>query len=304
MSSNAFRTGAALGLTMSLAAAPAVGGRAAPVVDHEAEVRAWHKDRIARLTSETGWLTVVGLFWLKEGENTFGSAAGNDLVFPGRAPARMGRFTLKGDNVTLTLESGVTVTLGDKPFTGGAVRTDAQGGPDVLKHGSLMFNLIQRGPKVGVRLKDSESEARKAFKGIETYPVRREWRVEARWEPHKEPRKIPVSNVIGMTEPMDAPGVAVFTVGGKEYRLEPVIEEPGANELFFIFADETSRTETYGAGRFLYTSLPRDGKLTIDFNKAYNPPCAFTKYATCPLPPPQNRLALRVEAGEKRYGDH
>ncbi len=296
---------ALLAAAAALAAAPR---KAAPVnapPDLEADVKAWRERRLANLTSEDGWLSLVGLHWLEPGENRFGSAAENKLVFPPNAPARIGAFTLKGGEVTLAVEPGVALKKGGQPFTGGAVKSDASGSsPDVLQLGTLRFFVIKRGEKYGIRVKDSEAETRKKFHGIPTFPVSPTWRVQARWEPFPEPKKIPVPNVLGETEEQPSPGTAVFTVNGAEYRLDPVVE-PGDDKLFFIFWDETGKTDTYGAGRFLYAELPKDGKVTLDFNKAYNPPCAFTPYATCPLPPKQNRLkGLRVEAGEKRYGDH
>jgi len=269
----------------------------------EAETRAWHADRVARLTSEDGWLTLVGLHWLDEGANRFGSAPDNDLVFPAAFPARAGTFTRKGYTVSLVLEPGSSLTLEGKPFTGGALRSDADGKPDTLALGSVRFFLIRRGERLGVRVKDSEAATRKAFHGIPTYAPSAAWRVEGRFEPATTERKISVPNVLGEVEEMVSPGTVAFTLGGKEYRLAPVVE-PGSDQLFFIFADLTNRDETYGAGRFLYTGLPKDGKVVLDFNRAYNPPCAFTAFATCPLPPSQNRLKVRVEAGEKRAGDH
>jgi uncharacterized protein (DUF1684 family) len=272
-------------------------------LDHEAEIRAWQQKRIANLTSEDGWLTLVGLHWLKEGPNTFGSSTDNALVFPAGTPARIGTFTQKGGKVTLSLHKGVSLTRGGQPFTGGQLRSDADGQPDMLALGKLRFYLIRRGERFGIRVKDTESEARKKFHGIPTYPVSTAWRIEGRFEPAPTPRKTAVPTVLGTVEEMTSPGTIVFTVKGKEYRLEPM-QEPGSDQFFIIFADQTNRTETYGAGRFLYAAPPKDGKVVLDFNRAYNPPCAFSPYATCPLPPPQNRLKLRVEAGEKRYADH
>lgn len=273
-------------------------------LDYEAEVRAWHEKRIANLTSEEGWLSLVGLHWLKEGDNTFGSAANNALVFPAGTPGRIGTFTQKDGKVVVKLQPNVSLTLRGQPFTGGELHSDTSGQqPDVLSLGTLRFYVIRRGERFGIRVKDTESPARKKFHGIPTYPVSAAWRIEGRFEPAPTPRKTSVPNVLGLVEEMDSPGTIVFTVNGQEYRLDPV-QEPGSDQLFIIFADQTNRTETYGAGRFLYAAPPKDGKVVLDFNRAYNPPCAFSSYATCPLPPPQNRLKLRVEAGEKRYGDH
>jgi uncharacterized protein (DUF1684 family) len=153
-------------------------------------------------------------------------------------------------------------------------------------------------------MKDKESPLLKEFTGLRWFPVREEQRIEARFVPYTPPKKVPVPNVLGQVESLSSPGYAVVTVGGREVRLDPVLEEPGATELFFIFRDETAKKETYPAGRFLYAAMPKDGKVVLDFNKAYSPPCAFTPYATCPLPPRQNRLPVRIEAGEMRSGHH
>jgi len=171
---------------------------------------------------------------------------------------------------------------------------------DVAKVGRLSLFVIKRSDKYGIRLKDPDSQYRREFHGIESYPAKEEYKVTAKWLP--EPRKIPILNIVGQTEEMDSPGVAVFQLNGQEYRVRPVLETPDAKELFYIFRDQTSAKETYGAGRFLYSAMPAGGQVVLDFNKAYNPPCAFTPYATCPLPPAENRLAVRIEAGEKKYG--
>ncbi|HYO58463.1 DUF1684 domain-containing protein [Archangium sp.] len=270
--------------------------------DIEAETRAWHQKRIANLTSENGWLSLVGLHWLKEGDNRFGSGADNDLVFPAGTPANIGTLTRKSGKVTLTVQPGVSLTRAGQPFMGGELG-DTEGENDVLTLGTLRFYVIRRGDRLGIRVKDPEAQARKQFHGIPTWPVSAAWRIEGRFEPAASPRKMQVPNVLGTVEEMPSPGTIVFQVNGQEYRLDPV-QEPGADQFFIIFADQTNRSESYGAGRFLYADPPKDGKVVLDFNRAHNPPCAFSPYATCPLPPPQNRLKLRVEAGEKRYGDH
>ncbi|QSQ22493.1 DUF1684 domain-containing protein [Pyxidicoccus parkwayensis] len=308
----------ALALSLALHAAPA--NKAAPAQprptadknmtsaapkpaaeDITASTRAWQEQRLKGLQSENGWLTLVGLFWLKEGEQTAGSAPESDLDFPEGTPAKLGTFTRKGNTASFQPAPGVAMTLDGKPFTGGALKSDENGAPDVLKLGSLSLQVILRGDKLGVRVKDSESATRKQFHGIPTYPANAAWRVDARFEPAETPRTIQVPNVLGTEEAMKVPGTLVFTVNGKEYKLTPVEED---DKLFIIFADETNRDATYGAGRFLYADAPKDGHVVLDFNRAYNPPCAFTRFATCPLPPRGNRLAVRVEAGEKRYGDH
>jgi len=281
-------------VSLSLTAAPSSD-------DVAAAARTWHEGRLQRLQSDDGWLTLVGLGWLKEGQNPAGSDGKAAVVFPEGAPARVGTFTRSGVRVSFQPAPGVAVTRGGKPFAGGAVTTDEEGHaePDVFQVGRLRFQVIVRGDRVGVRIKDPEARARKQFKGIPTYPPSARWRLTARWEPSNPPAEIAVPNVLGQVERSPSPGTAVFTVDGKEYRLTPVLEE-GSPDLFFVFADETNRTETYGAGRFLYAEPAKDGTVILDFNRAYNPPCAFSAFATCPLPPKQNRLALRVDAGEKR----
>ncbi len=276
----------------------------AAVEDTAAATRSWHEKRLQNLQSEDGWLTLVGLDWLKEGTNSAGSGKGVDVEFPSDAPALIGTFVRSGSAVTFRPANDTRVSRGGQPFTGGALKTDAGGAkPDVLQVGRFRFHVVARGDRLGVRIKDPEARARKEFKGIPTYAPSAEWRIRARWEPSTPTTSIAVPNILGQVEMMSSPGTAVFTLGGKEYRLTPVLEE-GGSDLFFVFGDETNRTETYGAGRFLYASLPKDGYVVLDFNRAYNPPCVFSPFATCPLPPKQNRLALKVEAGEKRVGSH
>jgi hypothetical protein len=252
---------------------------------YQSEIEAWRQARYKALESEGGWLTLAGLFWLHEGANRFGQDPSNDIVLSD-GPAHAGAFELGDGKVTVTMDGNAR-----------AIRPDS---PDVAKVGRLNLFVIRRGGRYGIRAKDPESAARRDFHGIDHFPVAQSWRFTAKFV--AEPKKVPVLNVLGQTEPMECPGYAVFQVSGRELRLYPVFEEPGAKELFYIFRDQTSGKETYGAGRFLYSGLPQDGKVVLDFNKAYNPPCAFSPYATCPLPPPENRLPVRIEAGEKTYG--
>ena len=286
---------------MLLSTVLALSLSAAPSEDVATATQSWQQDRLKRLQAEDGWLTLVGLGWLKEGTNSAGSDGKADIVFPDGAPKDVGTFTRSGRTVTFQPAAGVSVTRDGKPFLGGPVQSDQEGRakPDIVQVGRLRFQLIDRGQRIGVRIKDPEARARKEFKGIPTFAPSAKWRVIARWEPANPPTEIAVPNVLGEIERSPSPGTAVFTVDGKEYRLTPVLEE-GTPDWFFIFADETNRTETYGAGRFLYAQPAKNGTLILDFNRAYNPPCAFSAFATCPLPPKQNRLAIRVEAGEKR----
>ena len=256
----------------------------AAVSGYQSEIAAWRSEREAKLKADGGWLTVAGLFWLHEGANRFGKADSNDIVLPDGA-AEAGVFQLHDGKVTATVA--------------GQTRAVAPDSADVVKVGRLSLFVIKRSDKYGIRLKDPDSEYRRNFHGIQVYPADEKYRVRAKWV--AEPRMIPILNILGQTEESENPGYAVFHLNGKELRLYPIFEEPGAKELFYIFRDLTTGKETYPAGRFFYSDLPRNGEVVLDFNKAYNPPCAFTPYATCPLPPQENRLPVRVEAGEKTY---
>ena len=276
---------------------------AADTDPYQAEIERWRTQRVERLKRDDGWLTLVGLSWLKPGDNPVGSGRANRVVLPaGKAPERAGSLVLSGGTVTARLEPGSGFIADGQAVTTVALKPDAApDGPTILRRGSVSFYVIVRGKRVGVRVKDSESEARRGFRGIENYAVDPRWRITARLDAYRPPREIAVPNVLGDVTQEPSPGVLVFEVGGREYRLEPVLEE-GEKDYFVIFGDQTNGHETYGGGRFLYVSPPDEKNRTvIDFNKAYNPPCVFSPYATCPLPPPQNKLPLRVEAGEKEY---
>ena len=292
----------------SLPAAVALVLSLAPLSAQEAgyrsDVERWRAQREERLKADGGWLTVTGLFWLKEGVNAFGSAPANDIVLPAGIPGRAGVFELRQGKVTVRLQPSVTAAVGGQPFASREMKTDRDGTPDVLTIARLSMHVIQRGQRFAVRLKDLDSAARRDFSGLTWFPVDESYRVTARFVPYAPPRPLAVPNILGEIEEMRSPGYAVFTLQGTEVRLEPVLETAGAQELFFIFRDSTAGKETYPAGRFLYSSLPRDGTVVLDFNKAYNPPCAFTRFATCPLPPKGNKLELRIAAGEKDYGHH
>ena len=271
-----------------------------PDPEHEKAVEAWRKERLTRLTEEFGWLTLVGLHWLKEGDNHIGSKDGSAVHLPPSVPADVGALTVEGDVLTFTAAKGVTVTHESQPITKVDLLRDTQDkGPTKLQVGTVRFYVIERGGKLGVRVKDSQSAVRTGFKGLNYFPVDTGWRKTARFEPHTEPKTLTIQNVLGDVEEEVSPGSVVFMVEGKEYRLD-VTGDP-ESKMFIVFKDTTANTETYGAGRFIYTGPVQDGKVELDFNQAYNPPCAFTAFSTCPLPPKQNRLPVRVEAGEKKY---
>lgn len=289
--------------SMFLASMLTLGASAqAPYAD---SIQAWHASRVARLKSEDGWLSVIGLDWLKPGENTLGSAPGSTVLLPaGTAPAKAGLLVLEGEAVWLRPLPGSGLRLNGKPAVEAVLKTDAEGKPDLVQAGRVTFHIIRRGTRFGVRLKDPETPARKAFHDVPRYPVNAAWRVVADFVPYPTPQTRDIPTVLGTTEPMTTPGLLKFRVGDQEVSLEPMVEDPERPELFIIFKDATSAHGTYPAGRFLYAEMPKDGKVVLDFNRAINPPCAFTLFATCPLPPKQNQLGFGVPAGEKDPGLH
>lgn len=253
-----------------------------------AEWKTWHDRREARLRAPDGWLALTGLHWVVPGEN--------------RIPGLPGVFRLEGDQVVLSAASADGYTLEGAPVERRTLATDAAEKPDRLKlPPGKTLQIIERGGKLAVRVWDAESPLLKGFQGIQAYPPDPRWRIEARWEAYPAPRKVEVPSVTGEPQEAVAPGKAHFEVGGRAVSLEPTAD---GDDLFFVFKDATAPKETYGAGRFLAAAAPKDGKVTLDFNRAYNPPCAFTPHATCPLPTPENVLPVRIEAGEKRWGEH
>ncbi|HET6628467.1 MAG TPA: DUF1684 domain-containing protein [Woeseiaceae bacterium] len=271
---------------------------------HRAAVETWRSERLESLTRPDGWLSLVGLLWLEPGEQSLGRGPAADLRLDNaNLPPVAGAFRVAGGVVSFAAAPGVPVQHGDRPVTSLTLAPDTSGEPTVLRIGTLEFYVIDRDGRLGVRLKDSEAPARADFQGLEYFPIDSDWRVTAELVPYEPAKRIPILNVLGMQVEMTSPGALVFELQGKEYRLDPVLEE-GTTDWFVMLADETSGHETYGAGRYLYVTPPRDGRTVIDFNKAYNPPCAFSNFATCPLPPPQNRLPLSITAGEKAYGSH
>lgn len=243
---------------------------AAGALLYTTETEKWRADREAALRTPDGWLSVAGLFWLHEGDNDVVPHAG-----------------------ILRLHDGVVT------YAGKTLKPDDPGPPDVVQAGSASFTIIKRGDRLGVRLRDPNANTRAHFSGLKWYPIDEAWRVRAKWI--AQPKTIPIVNILGMTDQESSPGYAEFTLKGKTLRLTPVTED---DHLFFMLKDQTAGKTTYGAGRFLYSAMPKDGVVELDFNRAENPPCAFTAFATCPLPPRQNWLPVAIEAGEKKYGAH
>jgi uncharacterized protein (DUF1684 family) len=265
------------------------------------EIEHWRAQRIARLTATDGWLSLAGLHWLEPGPNTLGSASDNAVVLA-KAPAHLGVIEWRADDeLVLQLADASGARVDGETKTEAILHDDREPDPTRVSFGSVNFIVIERGGRKALRVWDSEAETRTRFAGIESFPVDPSWRIIADWTPFDPPQTLETANVIGQMERYPVPGKAVFERDGRRHELLPVIEVPGDTQPFLIFADGTSGRETYGAARFLYADPPCGGKIVLDFNKAYNPPCAFTAFATCPLAPPENRLDLRVTAGEKKY---
>jgi uncharacterized protein (DUF1684 family) len=267
---------------------------------YTADVEKWRQTRESKLKAEDGWLSLAGLFWLKEGNNPVGSDPSSTVALPnGKAPAKVGTIVMKAGKAHLNVLPGATVLVNGKQTSSADLKIEDSGvEPDVVTVGTLKFYVIHRDTRNAVRLKDKDSEYRRGFTGLKWYPVKDTWRIEAKWVPYNPPKKVAFDTMVGGKDEEDIPGYAAFTVAGKEYRLEPSVED---NELFFVFRDKTAGKTTYPAARFLKSEMPKDGKVLLDFNKAYNPPCVFTPYATCPLPPAQNRLPFELDAGELMY---
>ncbi|HOX43244.1 MAG TPA: DUF1684 domain-containing protein [Myxococcota bacterium] len=295
----------------SLAAGCAAGQAAwpehpvAPDAAYLSALQARRAQRLAELTSEEGWLALHGLFWLE------GTAAGAPIPvgaaedcpvrLPARAPARVGELLVQDGAARLRLAPGLAATLNGAAAGGElALRADAdEGGPDRLRLDGLCLIVIRRGTRLAARVWDAQAEARRLFAGIEHFPVDLRYRVEGRLEPYPSPRRLRMPTARGPEQEAEAPGVVRFELGGQALSLVP-LTAPGSRELFFVFGDETNGRESYGGGRFLDATLAPDGRVLLDFNRAESPPCAFTPYATCPIPRPENRLPVRIEAGELR----
>ena len=270
---------------------------------HAAEIEAWRRRRRERLTAEDGWLSLTGLFFLEDGENVVGSGAHAAVRLPDGAPEQLGTISLsKGRAVfepTGRAPEGLAAD-GGRVTAPIPLRTDATDEPTELALGRFRLYLVERGGRVAARVRDRENAARFRLGPIPSFPVDPAWRLDARFEPYDPPRRMEVPSVVGTVENEIVPGEVVFEAGGREFRLEPVLER-GETDYWIVFGDRTNGVETYGGGRFVYAPPPSSGRTVLDFNKAYNPPCVFTPYSTCPLPVPSNRLPIRIEAGEKIY---
>ena len=268
---------------------------------HRLQVEAWQADRLAGLTSEGGWLTLIALEWLEPGENTV-------RFDPRFSEGNLGTLVLEDRDgepaVRLVPAPESGLLLNGEPAEERYLATDADRSPDILTRGELEFFVIRRENRFGIRAKHPDADAATNFSGLQYYPVDPAWRIEAEFVPYNEPRTIQVPSVIGTTSEGSVPGEVRFEVLGTKQSLLPLAGGPDDPTWFFVFRDGTSGKGTYPSGRFLVSEAAQNGRVVLDFNRAYNPPCAFTPFATCPLPPRENRLGILVEAGEKDYGEH
>lgn len=274
---------------------------------HRADVEAWRAGRYERLRQPLGWLSLVGLEWLAEGDNRLGSDPGMDLRLSS-GPAFAGTLRLRQGRVTAHAADGSALTSHGEAPDGLALVSDADAsaddGPTMLELGTLRMSLIRRGHRLGLRVWDISAPAREDFEGVPHYPVDPAWALPARLERSPAGTTIALSDVRGGVSEEASPGTVAFEIGDITHRLR-ALRGGDQSQLWLIFADETNGDTTYGGGRYLYTDpVSRDGRVTVDFNRAYNPPCVFSPYATCPLPPPDNRLPVRIEAGERVFGAH
>ena len=277
----------------------------------EHDLLAWRAQRATGLQAPEGWLSLIALGWLQEGDNTFGSAADSHVQIADKAPAHIAGVQLEKGTIRLLAPAGglpKDLLVDGQPAKEQLLLADDSEKPSKLTIGSITVIVIHRDDKFGLRVKDLQAATRTGFHGLNWYAPNAAYRVHARWIPYNPPKVLDIPTVLGTVTHMSAPGAAEFTVDGQVVRLEPVLEDPKSTDLFFIMRDATSKTTTYGAGRFVYSELPdhgvdKPGEVWLDLNKAVNPPCAFTPYATCPLPPPQNRLTVAIPAGERRYHD-
>ena len=274
---------------------------AAIAFQHEED--AWRVQRRDTLLKPDGWTSLVGLHWIDPGAHYVGSDADNGIHLA-MGPAHVGMLELKGDALRFVPDKAATLTLDGQPLKGStSLRTDADAnGPSVIgfDDGKGSATVIARSGRYALRVRHADAPSRTGFAGLDFWPADRSWKIQGRFIPHPHGRTMEVANIIGSMDQMSNPGIVEFTRDGKTYQIEALDEGEGV--LFLVFADRTNGHGSYGAGRFLDTPMPdAHGNVVLDFNQSRNPPCAFTAFATCPLPPPENRLDLAITAGEKAY---
>lgn len=269
--------------------------------DYIQELETWRQKLDQSLRAENGWLALAGLYWMKPGQNSFGSDDSNDIQLAGKqVPGRIGSFVLENQAVKLVLEDPAGLQVNDQPAAPMALKPDLTGEPDVLTLGSLTFMVIERGDKLGIRWWDNERPERTQFEGRTWFPIQPAYRIETHLEPHDQPIELQIASTAGVIQPATGVGRLTFQIHGQTCTLEALEGDEASVSL--IFKDASAEDETYPSGRFLSAPLSEDGRVILDFNRAYNPPCAFSVFTTCPLPPPENILDVRIDAGERFLG--
>lgn len=288
-------------LLMGFAVMPACLVASDGASSYEKQIEQWRQARNERLADPDGWMTLVGLEWLVDGENSVGAAESSDARIPG-GPDSWGTIHVAGDVIRFVPAAGRAITVDDQTVEEAILVADNQGQPTVVRSGDISFYVIYR-ESYALRIKDRKAPAVLAFEGVPVYDIQPDWRIEGRFVRAEQGASIGIANVLGQTNDSPVYGHFEFEREGETFSLLALGSEQ-SQSLWFLFADKTSGRETYGAGRFLYSEgMPENGQLVVDFNKAYNPPCAFNDYSTCPLPPQQNRMKIAVRAGEKKYHD-
>jgi hypothetical protein len=278
-----------------------------PPAEHATTVEEWSVEREAKLRQPDGWLSLIGLYWLHAGPNTFGADSANDFVYAPLhidVPARIGTFVVDGERVRFDADPAAVVD--GEAGRVSSIEMAAGDSATLLRAGPIEWFVIRRDDRLAIRARDTLSIVRTGFRGIERFPVRLDWRFAARFIVHDPPDTIDVPNILGTLGRTPSPGTVVFEHDGREYELVMWKDSDDPANFFTAFADQSNGTATYGGGRFLWVDAPdENGWTVVDFNQSYNPPCVFTDFATCPLPPRQNRLPFVIEAGEKMYaGSH
>lgn len=298
MKRNSFAIAALLAMAAPLLAGPFPDNNSPASAPDAAYLQAdakWKTELVDDL--KKNWLSLAGLFWLKPGDNSFGHDASNALLFP-KGPAHAGVFELQGTDVTVTFSPDAHAVIDGKAAATTKLQPDTSSNRTTVQMGTLRFYVVVRGQRIGIRLRDTDSETAKNYRGPVFFPIDLTYRVTATWAPAEGKKTVDVPNVLGDTTPTPVAGTVVFKINGQEVQLTDLGGDPSKG-LSFVFNDLTSKTDTYPGGRFLETDPVVNGKVVIDFNRAYNPPCAVTPYATCPLAPKENRLAVAIPAGEK-----
>ena len=264
--------------------------------EYENSIRKWRQEMDTNLRRENGWLALAGLFWLRNGTNIIGSDPESDILLPGRAPARLGTFVFDGNNVTLTVEASLPVEVNGVASTSALLDADQEDVPSFITFNGMRMVVVRRSKGVGIRVWDNERVERRSFPSREWYSVKKEFRVPATYTRYETPKIVKMPDILGaiLDEPMQ--GFVKFELGGKEQQL--MVEELPDHRLFIQFMDPTNLHGTYPSGRYHYTDAHENGRVSVDFNKAYSPPCAFTRFATCTFPPQENHLEVAIEAGE------